>query len=161
MALPGLGGERAPFIAPHAGGGFVGLRSSHTGAHLVRALLEAQSYRVRMLVAPLVDGECRLVFGGGNTGGALDALRAAVLPLPLARRRELELSLCGAAMFALALHEGEADRARADERLDEFGRAAAADSEPVEPLAGRDAYDRLFARWSQKIAPLLTLSEAS
>lgn len=91
---PSLGGERAPYGHPTARGAFVGVRLEHTGAHLTRALLEAQCFRVRRICEELgVDrprddkpgasvhadrsssdqpryGTARLYFGGGSTAPA-------------------------------------------------------------------------------------------
>ncbi len=45
--LPYLTGERTPYPDPHARGGFIGLTTRHTRAHLTRAVLEGVAFGLR------------------------------------------------------------------------------------------------------------------
>ncbi|MEL7233247.1 MAG: xylulokinase, partial [Chloroflexota bacterium] len=47
MFLPYLNGERTPHMDPHARGGFIGLSSYHTRAHLARAVMAGVAFAVR------------------------------------------------------------------------------------------------------------------
>ncbi len=157
LVAPGFDGERAPWNLPGSIGSIHGLSLSHGGAHVARALREAQLYRMRRLIDLIVAGDpqVQVIAGGGNRSAELDQLRAAILPWPLLWRRDPELSLCGTAIFALAALEDH--RTRRDVQGDEMVRrlvsAAAKDVDPTPPPSPElgQTYNGLFRRWSQWI----------
>lgn len=157
---PGFAGERAPWNLPGRCGAIAGLTLNHSGAHIARALAEAQTYRVRLLLERITRGETNslvVIGGGGNRTAELDALRGEVLPWSLVWRRDAELSLCGAAIFASAAAVGD-ERAR-DAALQELSRRAAGDIEVrSDPPAPRKesaetaaAYETFYREWLEWI----------
>lgn len=166
MIAPGFTGERAPWNAPAATGAIRGLTLEHGGAHLARALREAQLFRVRMLVECVSSGSAPIAIlaGGGNRSEALDRLRSTILPWPIQWRQDPELSLCGTAIFALAaLAEGATER---DTVLRKLCIGASRDVERVGEAEGilrrtmpetavrreRDIYEHLYGEWRRWIA---------
>ncbi len=184
LVAPGFSGERAPWDQPDLRGAIHGLTPDHTGAHWFRAVLEAQTYRVRWLIELLMSGEefdgnkrdtgtepqFTVLAGGGNRSPGLDALRAAVLPFPVRWRRDEELSLCGAAIFAFS---GTAETENRDTTLRALCRLAAEDTEDAadaeraanaehatdaEPVITSNKktrrYDELYREWKRWIHTL-------
>ncbi|MEX2443784.1 MAG: FGGY-family carbohydrate kinase [Alkalispirochaeta sp.] len=159
---PGFAGERAPWNRPDTRGMIEGLSLRHTGAHIRRAVLEAQVFRIRLLVERILEntggaGDPVLLGGGGNRTPALDALRGNVLPWPLRWRRDRELSLCGAAMFACAAPER--DGAQRDRILVKLCNRAAADvqigegdqSDVNDDSPDKTVYSELYSEWVEWI----------
>lgn len=123
---PGFSGERAPWNNPSLTGVIAGLQLRHHRGHVLRALLESQAYRLRMLIEELNPTGTMIITGGGNTAVDLTNLRGAILPFPLYQRTDGELSLCGAAMYGIAgIHPDP------PQRLKELSRAAAVAVTPV------------------------------
>ncbi|TVR66303.1 MAG: hypothetical protein EA427_16345, partial [Spirochaetaceae bacterium] len=171
MVAPGFAGERAPWNDPDARGAIQGLTLAHRGAHVARALREAQIFRLRLLLEEVAAGMKpeTIVAGGGNRSPSLDALRSAILPWPLRWRRDGELSLCGTAIFALAsrmedeearngtVHRLCVGAARDVEDRDVEDRDVNDRSADVEecPAAGYDAsYEDLYQEWCRWISNL-------
>lgn len=123
---PGFSGERAPWNNPSLTGVIAGLQLRHHRGHVLRALLESQAYRLRLLIEELNPTGTMIITGGGNTAVDLTNLRGAILPYPLYQRTDGELSLCGAAMYGIAgIHPNPA------QRLEELSCAAAVAVTPV------------------------------
>lgn len=102
--LPYLTGERCPHPDPEARGGWIGLTSRHTRAHLVRAVLEGVTFGmgdILDLVAGLGVGVETVRLGGG---GAADPfwrqLQADVYGRPVALTAAAEGPALGAALLA-------------------------------------------------------------
>jgi len=60
-------GEKAPFVDPTARAGFVGLDSSHSRAHLLRAVYEGVGLALRDCAEHLPGGADRVATSGGGT----------------------------------------------------------------------------------------------
>lgn len=160
---PSFSGERAPWNLPGRCGAIAGLTLNHTGAYLARALVEAHTYRARLLIERITGDEPDsfvVIGGGGNRTPQLDALRDDVLPWPLVWRRDTELSLCGAAIFASAAAiEDERER---DATLLDLSRRAAGDVDarpqgavPHENTTETSAaYETLYREWLEWISRL-------
>lgn len=157
---PGFAGERAPWNHTTATGAIQGLTLAHRGAHVARALREAQIFRLRRLLEVTAQGmePATVLAGGGNRTLALDALRTAMLPWPLQWRRDPELSLCGAAIFALASRGG--DETARNEAVHRLCAGAAGDTEVPQETAPRNdggydtVYEDLYHRWCRWISRL-------
>lgn len=102
-ALAWLGGARAPWWEPRAGGTFLGLADGHGPGELARALYEGVALDVARCVELLCDRPQHLLAAGG---GAHDVVWRAVLPavtgLPLVHRRGGEAASVGAAVLTAA-----------------------------------------------------------
>jgi xylulokinase len=161
---PGFAGERAPWNRQGRNGVIAGLTPGHTGGHIQRALLEAQTFRVRLLLEGLLDMTSRdsqvlILGGGGNRTAELDRLRREILPWEIAWRDDGELSLAGAAMFARAATER--DETTRNSALLDLSRRVASRTAAVEGAADDDvvvsegaaapaapsAYLELYAQW--------------
>ncbi len=156
---PGFDGERAPWNKARCRGRVDGLTSAHRGSHIFRALMEANIFRVRSLVEGLLQlypggRNTVLLGGGGNRTLHLDALRSAILPWPLRWRRDQELSLAGAAIFAAACLA--ADQEERDAVLLACCRRVGGDvlySETPDDLSTqRREYERLYEEWVEWIS---------
>jgi xylulokinase len=105
LFLPYLTGERAPLWSQYATGAFVGLRASHTRAHLFRAVLEGCALSKRH-VLDTADGKkhraiSRIVVCGGTARVPLwNQIRASVLGVPLHVPDCQEASALGALFLA-------------------------------------------------------------
>jgi xylulokinase len=104
LFLPYLSGERTPHNDAHASGAFIGLRQSHSAAHLGYAVLEGVSFGLR-------DGMQALREGGGDAqqlqlvgGGARSPLWAQLLADSLmVKIATYKVSSVGAALGAARL----------------------------------------------------------
>lgn len=94
---PYIRGERAPFRAHEARGGFYGLSAAHTPLHLLRAAYEGVAFCLRdcLEALPPVWGELHLV-GGGAASAFLCQLVADTLGRPVWRPDGEELGILGA-----------------------------------------------------------------
>jgi xylulokinase len=120
------GAKRAPWYLEHATGGFMGIVSGHTRAHLARALLEgiAFAYPATLdLVAPgrdrsrpitLVDGEAR--------SDLWNQIKADVTGVPIRTTRIPESAAVGAAILAGQSAGEFTDAAEGVKRLVRFER---------------------------------------
>lgn len=105
LFLPYLEGERAPIWDPRASGAFIGLRTRHTEAHLVRAILEGVAFSLRQILN-LVEGEAGrneadLVVAGGAARVRLwNQIKADVFGRTVARLANAHAGVLGAAMLA-------------------------------------------------------------
>lgn len=102
--LPHLTGERCPHPNPNARGGWVGLTSRHTRAHLIRAVLEGVALTMRQILdlmrgIGLTVSQARI--GGGGAKSALwRQIHADALGLPLTLLQTEEGPALGAAILA-------------------------------------------------------------
>nr|MDW8081817.1 FGGY-family carbohydrate kinase [Candidatus Calescibacterium sp.] len=103
MFLPYIspGGERAPFLNPHAQGVFFGLRYNHTKAHLLRAVYEGVAFSVLDCFQSLKLPVSELRFcGGGAKSDFWCQLIADVLNARVIIPKNQELGALGAALLA-------------------------------------------------------------
>jgi len=104
LFLPYLNGIRTPHVDPHARGSFVGLRLSHSRAHLVRAVLEGVAYAMREALTAFddlgVDVASLVCSGGGARHALWRQIQADVYGRPLSIVSEEDHSAYGAALLA-------------------------------------------------------------
>jgi len=103
--VPAFVGLGAPHWEPHARGTIVGLTRGTSGAHLVRAALEAMAFSTKdVLDAMLADAKLRLaalqVDGGAAANDWLMQFQADLLGVPVARPDVIETTALGAAGLA-------------------------------------------------------------
>src|SRR5690606_6386420 len=140
LFLPYLNGVRTPHVDPSARGCFVGLRLSHTRAHLVRAVLEGVAFAMRECldaVQELAGPVSVVCSGGGARLAAWCQIQADVYGQPVRVTHGQDHSARGAALLA---GEGVG-----------LGPGLAA-SAPVESTlaptpATRERYQQLYARY--------------
>ena len=103
ICLPYFGGERAPLWNSELTGSFVGLRTHHRDAHLLRALLEGIAYTRRQAAEALERPipQRFLVAGGGAANALWNRIRAAVLNRPLEIMTAGDLALIGSIRHAM------------------------------------------------------------
>lgn len=105
LFLPYLEGERAPIWDARARGAMLGLSSSHTQAHLLRAVLEGVAFSVQHVLGTAEDlsgahaSEIR-VAGGGARNALWNQIKAAVSGRPVRPCVTSENGVLGAAMLA-------------------------------------------------------------
>jgi xylulokinase len=137
--VPYLSGERTP-DRPHASGVFVGLRSDHDRAAIIRAVVEGVTFGLRYALGTLrragaAPREITLV-GGGAASDAWAQLCADVLELLVARPQLVEAAAAGAARQAQWAIDGS------------MPALAKARTERFEPRR-RAEIDERGARWSR------------
>ncbi|MFP4407728.1 MAG: xylulokinase [Spirochaetaceae bacterium] len=157
LVAPGFEGERAPWNRSTATGTITGVRTTHTGAHIQRALLEAQLYRLRYLVERILHATSTptgiaILAGGGRRTAELDALRREILPWPIRWREDGELSLAGAALFARAAGvevdaEREAVLRTCSRTLATRVTGREKEAEVLAPSDTREVYEKQYSRW--------------
>jgi xylulokinase len=138
LFLPYLNGSRTPVADPAARGAFVGLRTSHSRAHLVRAVLEGVAFAMRDGLEVFDELGVTLPTLICSGGGARDPLwrhiQAAVYGRPLLMIAEADHSAYGAALLGAA---GAGLISKAEAGLDVV--------EEIEPdPATVETYDTLF-----------------
>lgn len=95
------GGERAPFLNPHAQGVFFGLRYNHTKFHLLRAVYEGVTFSILDCFQSLSLPISALRFcGGGAKSDFWCQLVADVLNAQVVVPKNQELGALGAALLA-------------------------------------------------------------
>jgi xylulokinase len=101
VALPWLGGARAPWWRGNARGAFLGLSFTHDAGDLARAAVEAVAFDVRRALAATGAPATSLTLTGTEGTGALwGEVVSAVTGLPALRRRSGASASVGAAMLA-------------------------------------------------------------
>ena len=147
LFLPYLEGERAPLWDPHARGALIGLRTTHSTAHVLRAVLEGVACSVRhVLAAAEAHGGGRArevrVAGGGARLSLWNQIKADVAGRPFVPCRVTENGVLGAAILAatgVGLYPSVTAAGEAMVQLDA----------PVLPTAEHQTtYDRLFQRYT-------------
>jgi xylulokinase len=143
LFLPHLLGERAPLWDSEVRGGFVGLGSDHSLAHLCRAVLEGVAFSMRHLLeeieiaAGVEPAELR-ASGGGAQSDLWCQIKADVTNRPVLRLQVRQSGCLGAALmaavgagFATSLREAAASAVRVDRIF--------------EPTVDRAGYDERYA----------------
>ena len=105
FCLPYFAGERAPLWNSELTGSFVGLRTHHRQAHLLRALLEGIAFARRQaaeaLERPMPQ---RILIAGGSASNALwNRIRASVLERPLDVMECGDVALLGCIRHAMEI----------------------------------------------------------
>ena len=102
--LPYLMGERSPLLDSNARGVFFGLTTTHTRAHLARAVMEGITFSLRQCLDVLremgVRSETMLACGGGARSALWRQMLADVFALPVAVPLNDEGPAFGAALLA-------------------------------------------------------------
>ncbi|MEL7474512.1 MAG: FGGY-family carbohydrate kinase, partial [Planctomycetota bacterium] len=145
--LPYLTGERCPMPDPDARGGWIGLRRSHTRAHLVRAVIEGVSLALAQIADIIRDvagnPDAIRVTGGGSQSALWRQVLADATRVPIVTLDSEQGSALGAAALA----------AFGIDEVDDLSELAcrwirpATTTEPIPnaPLdAARVVYDRLY-----------------
>ena len=147
LFLPYLTGERCPMPDPDARGGWIGLRRSHTRAHLVRAVIEGVSFalaQITDIVREIAGRPATIrVTGGGSKSALWRQVLADATQTPIVTLETDQGSALGAASLA-AFGTGETDDLRA--LTCRWVRpATTTQPESNSPLdAARVVYDRLY-----------------
>ncbi len=104
LALPWLGGARAPWWRDDALAGFVGLRFDHGPVDLARAVLEAVAFDVARCLdamsASVVGPKGLAIGGSAATGPAWTQVLTGITGLTAVQRRSGEAAMAGAALLA-------------------------------------------------------------
>ncbi len=104
LALPWLGGARAPWWRDDAQAGFVGLRVEHGPADLARAVLEAVAFDVARCLETMrsasVEPNGLALGGSAGSGPAWTQVLTGITGLPAVQRRSGEAAMAGAALLA-------------------------------------------------------------
>jgi gluconokinase len=143
IVLPYVSGERAPLWDAHASGACVGLRVSHTAAHVLRAAVEGILFNAYWIADELVtlSGRPRRVLASGKVLEEewIRQLAADIFGLPVVYRGAVDASAMGAALLAEI-----ATGLRAWDDI--TGRHAAVDERILSP-AGNRPYAQKYARF--------------
>jgi len=103
LYFPYLSGERTPHRDPFARGGFLGLTTRHTGAHMTRAVMEGVAFSLKdsldLIVAAGVNVKELRATGGGARSDLWRQLLADTLRLPVYRTVVDEGPAYGAALL--------------------------------------------------------------
>lgn len=95
------GGERAPFINPHAQGTFFGLRYNHTRSHLLRAVYEGVAFSIMdCFLAFSISFEEMKLTGGGSKSPFWCQLISDALATRVVVPKTQELGALGVALIA-------------------------------------------------------------
>ena len=101
---PYLMGERTPYLDPNARGALVGISSTHTRAHVIRAILEGVAFSLRdtlTIFAELkIPVESIRLGGGGARGDLWRQIQADVYGMPVGLPEAEEGPAFGAALLA-------------------------------------------------------------
>lgn len=104
LFLPYLQGERTPILDSQARGGWIGLTTRHTLAHLMRAVMEGVAYSLRDCMQVLQESGTAIsevrITGGGARSKVWRQIIADVLDLPLYPLAMEEGPALGAALLA-------------------------------------------------------------
>ncbi|MBD0277361.1 MAG: hypothetical protein ICV81_05275 [Flavisolibacter sp.] len=109
IIIPYLQGERAPLWNSRLTASILELNSSHTDAHLFRAILESISFARRQCFEELEINALDVIkLGGGSSKSALwNSIRASVLNKPIAVADEKELSMAGMIYYMMEAKESQ------------------------------------------------------
>jgi xylulokinase len=100
VALPWLGGARAPWWAPRAGGAFLGLAFDHDAGDLARAVVESVAFEVRRCLGAAGGSATSLALTGtGRSTAPWTEVVGAVTGLPTVRRQTGQAASAGAALL--------------------------------------------------------------
>lgn len=103
--IPYLSGSGAPHSNPSAAGAWIGLKSEHTRAHMIKAVMEGavcemEFVRRTIVTAGLLSSERIIVTGGGALNRSWLKIKADVTGCVLSVSPSSEAALIGAAMAA-------------------------------------------------------------
>lgn len=102
--LPYLTGERCPYADPDARGGWIGLSSSHSRAHLIRSILEGVTFSMGQVLDLVrstgVPADAVRVGGGGARSSLWLQMLADVMRVPIESTNTEEGPAFGAALLA-------------------------------------------------------------
>jgi xylulokinase len=157
LFLPTLSGERVPHWDPALRGAFLGLRREHTGADLIRAVMQGVAFNNATVLARAEAATGRaateLRLGGGGATPDWAQLRADVLGRPVVLTDAPEPGLLGCAIAAIAA----VDRRPLGEVQDALARPA----RRFDPGPARhDAYRTLRAIFAEAEAAVAPISRA-
>ena len=141
--VPALTGLGAPDWDPHARGLIIGLTRGTTGAHVVRATLEAITFEVRDVLDTMPGLSSLRVDGGAAANNLLCQLQADQVGVPVERPEIVETTGLGAAFLA-GLGTGvwaSTAQLRESWRL----------NRRFEPSTDRAAADAAHARWRDAV----------
>jgi len=148
--VPAFAGMCAPHWERNARGGVVGLTLESSGAHLVRAGVEAMAYQTRdnvdVLVASGTSVPALKVDGGASRSDLLCQFQADILGLPVVRPRELERTALGVAQVA-----GLAAGVWTENDLLEHWQV----DRVFEPTMSADRREELYAGWQAAVSTIL------
>jgi xylulokinase len=158
LFLPHLLGERAPLWDSDVRGGFVGLGSDQSLAHLCRAVLEGVAFSLRHLLEELeraggVEPVELRASGGASQSDLWCQIKADVIARPVVRLQVQQSGCLGAALMAAAGAELVDDLADAAARAPRVERV-------FEPAAGARPYDELYAIY-RDLYPALSPAHAA
>ncbi len=112
IALPYFSGAGSPRWDPLAYGGLYGLTLSHTGIHILRALLESIAYEIRFNIESMHKGGASIekirLSGGASQNLVLCKIISDVLQIPVEIFKEAEASSWG--LFCLVKNNLEPSR---------------------------------------------------
>lgn len=152
MFLPFVLGERAPLWDPDVTGAFLGIRSHHSRAHFLRAVLEGMLFNlceIGQVLASLATPIPRLHLNGGLArSGIVAQMLADIFGIPVCINRTEEASARGAGILAL-LALGKLADARL---LLEFQPAP---KEFMPDSARHDRYREIYGRYRDSVAAYL------
>lgn len=144
--VPAFAGICAPYWVRDATASIVGLTLESTGAHVVRAGLEAMAYQTRDNVEAFRAGAFAVpelrVDGGATTNALLCQFQADILGIPVLRPQQLERTALGVAHVA-----GVAGDLW---KLDELATRWKADR-VFEPAMSEDRRESLYAGWKAAV----------
>ncbi|MFD2612442.1 xylulokinase [Paenibacillus gansuensis] len=104
LFLPYLTGDRTPHMDPYAKGIFFGLTLKHSGAHMVRAVMEGVAFSLRDSLEIFhslgVDAKKIIVSGGGAKSALWSQMLADILEQDVYASRMTEQACVGAALIA-------------------------------------------------------------
>lgn len=148
--VPAFAGICAPYWVRDATASIVGLTLESTGAHVVRAGLEAMAYQTRDNVEAFRAGAFAVpelrVDGGATTNALLCQFQADILGIPVLRPHQLERTALGVAHVA-----GVAGDLW---KLDELATRWKADR-VFEPAMSEDRRESLYAGWKAAVSTVI------
>lgn len=104
MFLPHLNGSGTPFNDLHSKGAIIGLTMSTSRHDLVRAILESQSYELKINLNTLMEASIRInrlvAVGGGSKSDIWLQIKSNVLNKPIQTLKNIEAASLGSAILA-------------------------------------------------------------
>ena len=142
--LPYLSGERTPHLDPQARGRWVGLSSSHTRAHLLRAALEGVAFAIREALEALqqsgVNAQTLRLAGGGSLNPGWRRMLADILNRPLRLLPDSTAASASALGAALLGGVGAGCYENIGEAAGSLPRAPESEIQPRQAVAYEEAY---------------------
>jgi xylulokinase len=168
IALPWLGGARAPWWRDTARGAVTGLSFDHDLGDIARAVVESVAWDVRRCLESVTEartGASRLeglVLGGGGASVALwSEILTAVTGLPARRRRSGEAASAGAAMIVAKATGAHLDHRAAVRTPADTGSALGPYLERIDPVDAEISPDAAAAACYEKLRPTVDAAAAA